>query len=178
MFCGIDIAWGVLMLLAAVTDSDLATGIVPALVLLAIPATLMGLLWGSESARRFFDRAPSAYAPAPVSPPVGFAQPPGASGSTAGPGTSRRPPVSTADPSSTRSSPTADPGRPGPGGRDRADQAPDAALWDVPGGGAAGLVVVWRVRGADDAAPPGRRLTIDHAASRVSSDGPSVDPLP
>ena len=76
VFCGIDVAWGVLMLLAAVTDSDLATGLVPALVLLAIPATLMGLLWGSESARRFFDRAPSAYAPAPVSPPVGFAQPP------------------------------------------------------------------------------------------------------
>jgi hypothetical protein len=76
VFCGIDLVWGLLMLLAAASDEDMVTGIVPALVLLAIPATLMGLLWGSESSRRFFAGVPSAYTPAPVSPPVGFAQPP------------------------------------------------------------------------------------------------------
>ena len=76
VFCGIDIVWGVLMLLLAASDSDMVTGVVPALVLLAIPATLMGLLWGSQSARRFFDHVPSAYGPAPMSPPVGFVQPP------------------------------------------------------------------------------------------------------
>ena len=76
VFCGIDIAWGLLMLLLAASDSDMVTGVVPALVLLAIPATLMGLLWGSQSARRFFDHVPSAYGPAPMSPPVGFVQPP------------------------------------------------------------------------------------------------------
>jgi hypothetical protein len=112
VFCGIDIAWGVLMLLAAVSDSDLATGTLPALVLLAIPATLMGLLWGSESARRFFDPAPSAYGPAPVSPPVGFAQPPVAQQQYGRPWYQQTPSGQYGGPSRTRRTPAAGPRSP------------------------------------------------------------------
>ena len=75
VFCGIDLLWGVVALLGGLADRDGASLLV-SLLLLAIPATLMGLVWGSESARRFFDGG-SAYTPAPLSPPVGFARPQG-----------------------------------------------------------------------------------------------------
>jgi hypothetical protein len=75
VLCGIDLLWGVVALLGGIAEGDGAP-LLGALVLLAIPATLMGLVWGSESSRRFFDGG-SAYTPAPMSPPVGFARPQG-----------------------------------------------------------------------------------------------------
>jgi hypothetical protein len=82
VLCAIDVAWGLVILAVAASERD-AVAILPAVVLLAIPATLIGLLWGSESARRFFDGVPAMPAPmaggyypqAPMSPPVGFAAP-------------------------------------------------------------------------------------------------------
>ncbi|HEY2222567.1 hypothetical protein [Actinomycetospora sp.] len=78
VLCGLDIAWGLVMLVFAASERE-AVAFLPALVLLAIPATIIGLLWGSESSRRFFDGVPAMpagqYAQAPMSPPVGFAAP-------------------------------------------------------------------------------------------------------
>ncbi|MCD2196201.1 hypothetical protein LQ327_22770 [Actinomycetospora endophytica] len=79
VLCGLDIAWGLLMVVLAASERE-AVVVLPALVLLAIPGTLIFLLWGSENARRFFDAVavpmPGAYyAPAPMSPPVGFVAP-------------------------------------------------------------------------------------------------------
>lgn len=78
VLCAVDVAWGLVMILVAASERD-AVVILPALVLLAIPATLIGLLWGPESARRFFDDVPATaggYHPqAPMSPPAGFVAP-------------------------------------------------------------------------------------------------------
>jgi hypothetical protein len=84
VLCGIDVAWGLVMLAIAAGERD-AVAILPAVVLLAIPATIIGLLWGSESSRHFFDGVPAApaqmnsgyYPQAPMSPPVGFVAPQG-----------------------------------------------------------------------------------------------------
>jgi hypothetical protein len=77
VFCGLDLLWGVVVLISALADGEAAPVLVAVLVL-AIPATLMGLLWGSESSRRFFDGVPAtAWSPAPMSPPVGFVRPQG-----------------------------------------------------------------------------------------------------
>lgn len=74
VFCGIDLVWGLIALLGSLADRGGAP-VLAALLALVIPATLMALLWGAESSRRFFDGVPSSATPAPVSPPVGFAQP-------------------------------------------------------------------------------------------------------
>ncbi len=82
ILCGIDVLSGLAMFALAASDYDGASAILPAVVLLAIPATLLGLVWGPESARRFFDGVPAIagpmsgghYAPAPMSPPVGMPQ--------------------------------------------------------------------------------------------------------
>jgi hypothetical protein len=73
VLCGIDLLWGLIALVGGVADGEGAP-LLGALLMLAIPATLMGLVWGSESSRRFFD---GVRAPAPMSPPVGFPQPQG-----------------------------------------------------------------------------------------------------
>jgi hypothetical protein len=79
ILCGIDVLWGFALFALAASDSDGGSAILPALLLLVVPATLIGLLWGSESARRFFDGVPATpvghYAPAPMSPPVGVPRP-------------------------------------------------------------------------------------------------------
>ena len=74
VFCGIDLVWGLIALLGSLADRGGAP-VLAALLALVIPATLMALLWGAESSRRFFDGVPSSATPAPMSPPVGFAQP-------------------------------------------------------------------------------------------------------
>ena len=81
VFCALDGVWGLLAVVVALTEQEAAPLLV-AVLLLAIPGTLMGLLWGSESARRFFDGVPAVsampiarYAPAPMSPPVGVPRP-------------------------------------------------------------------------------------------------------
>jgi hypothetical protein len=78
VFCALDAVWGLLALVVALAEQE-AAPLLAAVLLLAIPGTLMGLLWGSESARQFFDgvrAAPVAhYAPAPMSPPVGVPRP-------------------------------------------------------------------------------------------------------
>lgn len=73
VLCGIDLLWGLIALVGGLADGEGAP-LLGALLMLAIPATLMGLVWGSESSRRFFD---GVRAPAPMSPPVGFPQPQG-----------------------------------------------------------------------------------------------------
>jgi hypothetical protein len=73
VLCGIDLLWGLIALVGGLADGEGAP-LLGALLLLAIPATLMGLVWGPVSSRRFFD---GVCAPAPMSPPVGFPQPQG-----------------------------------------------------------------------------------------------------
>ncbi|MDT7743449.1 MAG: hypothetical protein QOE59_2527 [Actinomycetota bacterium] len=78
VFCALDAVWGLLALVVAAAEQE-AAPVLAAVLLLAIPGTLMGLLWGSESARQFFDGVPAMsaprYAPAPMSPPVGVPRP-------------------------------------------------------------------------------------------------------
>lgn len=78
VFCALDGVWGLLALVIAMTERE-AAPVLAAVVLLAIPGTLMGLLWGSEGARQFFDGVPAVpaprYAPPPMSPPVGIPRP-------------------------------------------------------------------------------------------------------
>jgi hypothetical protein len=75
VLCALDGVWGLLAVVIALTERE-AAPVLAAVVLLAIPGTLMGLLRGSESARQFFDGAPAVpaprYAPPPTSPPVGI----------------------------------------------------------------------------------------------------------
>ncbi len=88
IFCAIDLLWGVIALVGSLAEREGAP-LLGGVLLLAIPATLMALVWGSEASRRFFDGVPSAYSPAPMSPPVGFAQPQHPMGQ--GPMSTRRP---------------------------------------------------------------------------------------
>jgi hypothetical protein len=77
IFCGLDLAWGLLALVTALGDRD-GMPILAALLALVVPATLVALLWGAESSRRFFDGAvpvPGQGGPAPMSPPAGFGRP-------------------------------------------------------------------------------------------------------
>ena len=78
LLCGLDVVWGLFALVGSLADRAGAAAL-GALRLLAIPATLMGLLWGAESSRRFFDGMPvglpAQRGPAPMSPPAGFGQP-------------------------------------------------------------------------------------------------------
>jgi hypothetical protein len=75
VFCAIDIVFGLITLVGALAERAGATAL-PGVLTLVIPAVLLALLWGAESSRRFFDGVPSSATPAPMSPPVGFAQPP------------------------------------------------------------------------------------------------------
>ncbi|NMO90379.1 hypothetical protein [Actinomycetospora sp. TBRC 11914] len=77
VFCGIDLAFGLIALVGSLADRDGAP-VLGGLLGLVIPAVLMALLWGAESSRRFFDGAPAVPTqggPAPMSPPAGFGRP-------------------------------------------------------------------------------------------------------
>ena len=78
VLCALDGVWGLLAVVIAVSEREPAP-VLAAVVLLAIPGTLMGLLWGSEGARHFFDGVPAVpaprYAAPPMSPPVGIPRP-------------------------------------------------------------------------------------------------------
>jgi hypothetical protein len=96
VLCGLDLLSGFFMLISAAGDREAAAGVLPAILMLAIPAAIIALLWAPESSRRYFEgvrtvppmapmaqgawrpQYPAGQYPAqqhPMSPPVGFATP-------------------------------------------------------------------------------------------------------
>lgn len=91
VLCGLDVLWGLFMLVSVAGARGAAAGLLPAIVTLAVPATIILLLWAPESSRRYFDGVPAMVPGAwhsstpmgqpyaaqqyPMSPPVGFANP-------------------------------------------------------------------------------------------------------